>query len=794
MNVADITTEDVEYFFNKYKYNSEQVFHLERKMIAESYDFSKWEEMRAKTSVVTRKYFVENEKLMDVCLRPAIATPDLLKEEVVEKYLRLILLFLFESNIDQHLCEDFPKSVLKSQKKYSDLIIFEANLVLGISLSCGGSENFDEANEYFNKAWSIYKNFNAAPDNDTRVNMAIGYSYHMMAYALYKSDDYAGFIKVYNNFERIIRFNTDDLCVKMWGPEADYQLHTEIILRHMRCFGIMIAGLNNYDFKDDSHKTEENYVALKNICTWVEREFSEEEVEGCFNPMVFTYYYKLRYKNNQIDFYNYQICLLDLFNKIKSNELTYSEAEFPQDDDPLDPQFARVIDKMKIFSFTFTSTYILYPELYSLTDDEELEMLLIGLIRKYFINCKYAAKGFSEDRYIIDLVLTISKSFKSVEEFISFINTIFVHRQISSAIHFSMVQSLTTMCFSHMVVRRPDLFVIPGKYDTSEQVLAHKKELMDFIRNGSALHDIGKLGSTNAVNLHYRRITSSEFATIKKHPELGAEIASKIPYLQEYHDLILGHHKYWDGVDGYPKEFENTYSIYRNYIGLLTICDCIDTSTDSQGRNYAKVKNFDDVLFELKADVGRRYSQELVEIIDGDESLKDELRYATSSVRKFTSYKTYNEYIQPNTNFSKENEKDVCIYRKEMHDKVAEFYKKCYQDKDVSMMDYIFKLIENKDNKTLVVHDMKGDIYGIFTGRVLKEDDELIFNIDELLVLPQARRKGLASELIIDAIITLKPYNVKRLRINYKSIDPTANFFWIQGFVPAPNGAMEKQI
>ena len=794
MNVADITTENVEYFFNKYKYNAEQIFHLERKMIGESYDFSKWEEMRAKTSIATRDFFIENEKLLDVCLRPAIADPEKLQEEVVEKYLRQILLFLFENNIDLHLCMDFPKAVLKADREYSDLIVFEANLVLGIALSCSGTGTFADADSYFQKAWAVYKSFAACPDDDTRVNLAIGYNYHMMAFALYKSDDYSGFLQTYNNFERIIRFASPELCEKMWGPKADYQFHTELILRHQRCFGLMMAGFNNFACKNPDYQTEENTVALNNILSWLEREFQEEEVEGAINPMVFTFYYKWQLCWNRIKQNEYETCLLDCFNKVKNLESDYSEAGFPQDDDPVDPQFVKVINKMKIFSLCFTRVYILYLELYRVTGDDELKSIIIGLIRQYFENLKYAAKGFSVDNFIIDLVVAISDYFENASEFITFVNTIFVHRQISSAIHFSMVQSIISMCFTHMVIKRPELFVIKGVYDTPKQVLDNRRELTNFVRNSAALHDLGKLACTNAVNLHYRRITSSEFGIIKAHPTIGGEIAKKIPYLEKYHDVIIGHHKFWDGVDGYPKEFENVYSIYRYYIGLISICDCIDTSTDSQGRNYAKIKNFDDILTELKADAGRRYCPEIVEMIDSDESLKDELRYATTSVRKITSYKTFNEFVKPNVSFVREDEKDVCVYLPEMHNSLVAFYNACYPEQDASISEEMVKIVENSDNKTLVVHDMKNEIFGILTGRVILEGKERIFNIDDLIVHPNYRRKGFGSELIIDAIITLKSYNVKKLRINYSGVGNIVNFFWIQGFIPAPDGSMEKQI
>ena len=43
MKVEDITAEKVVFFFNKYKHNTEQIIHLERRILSESYDFEKWQ-------------------------------------------------------------------------------------------------------------------------------------------------------------------------------------------------------------------------------------------------------------------------------------------------------------------------------------------------------------------------------------------------------------------------------------------------------------------------------------------------------------------------------------------------------------------------------------------------------------------------------------------------------------------------------------------------------------------------------------------------------------------------------
>ena len=48
---------------------------------------------------------------------------------------------------------------------------------------------------------------------------------------------------------------------------------------------------------------------------------------------------------------------------------------------------------------------------------------------------------------------------------------------------------------------------------------------------------------------------------------------------EPYIDVILGHHKTYDGKGGYPADFDNTASSKRILIDLITIADCTDAAT-----------------------------------------------------------------------------------------------------------------------------------------------------------------------------------------------------------------------
>lgn len=72
---------------------------------------------------------------------------------------------------------------------------------------------------------------------------------------------------------------------------------------------------------------------------------------------------------------------------------------------------------------------------------------------------------------------------------------------------------------------------------------------------GAHLHDIGKLGIPDAILFKPAALSSGEWAIVRRHPVLGAELILPVPALQEISLVILHHHERWDG-DGYPNQLQ----------------------------------------------------------------------------------------------------------------------------------------------------------------------------------------------------------------------------------------------
>jgi putative two-component system response regulator len=69
---------------------------------------------------------------------------------------------------------------------------------------------------------------------------------------------------------------------------------------------------------------------------------------------------------------------------------------------------------------------------------------------------------------------------------------------------------------------------------------------------GGRLHDIGKIGVRDEILLKPGRLTNEEFAHIKKHPVIGANIIKSIPSFSDVIPIVLSHHERIDGK-GYPE-------------------------------------------------------------------------------------------------------------------------------------------------------------------------------------------------------------------------------------------------
>jgi len=82
--------------------------------------------------------------------------------------------------------------------------------------------------------------------------------------------------------------------------------------------------------------------------------------------------------------------------------------------------------------------------------------------------------------------------------------------------------------------------------------LGMSKSEIENVKRASMLHDLGKIGISEKILLKKSSLSDKEFAHIKKHPQIGADILRPIQSLHSIIPLVLYHHERWDGM-GYPR-------------------------------------------------------------------------------------------------------------------------------------------------------------------------------------------------------------------------------------------------
>ncbi|HOD82201.1 MAG: Cyclic di-GMP phosphodiesterase response regulator RpfG [Planctomycetes bacterium ADurb.Bin126] len=126
------------------------------------------------------------------------------------------------------------------------------------------------------------------------------------------------------------------------------------------------------------------------------------------------------------------------------------------------------------------------------------------------------------------------------------------------------------------------------------------------IRVAALVHDIGKIGVPDVVLSKPGPLSDAEFALVRRHPELGADIVRNMPTFAREADLVLHHHERWDG-QGYP----NGVAGRDIPLGarIIQLADSIDAML--MPRLYKGAYPLEHVIAEIRQCAGEQFDPEL---------------------------------------------------------------------------------------------------------------------------------------------------------------------------------------
>jgi putative two-component system response regulator len=128
------------------------------------------------------------------------------------------------------------------------------------------------------------------------------------------------------------------------------------------------------------------------------------------------------------------------------------------------------------------------------------------------------------------------------------------------------------------------------------------------IRRAALLHDIGMIAVPDAVLHQPRSLTPAEFAQVKMHPVVGAELCQALPDGEKVAALIRHHHERWHG-GGYPDGLSGK----DIPIGarIIAVADAFDTLISD--RPYRSALTPDGALDVLVMGAGAQWDPDVVE-------------------------------------------------------------------------------------------------------------------------------------------------------------------------------------
>jgi diguanylate cyclase (GGDEF)-like protein len=141
--------------------------------------------------------------------------------------------------------------------------------------------------------------------------------------------------------------------------------------------------------------------------------------------------------------------------------------------------------------------------------------------------------------------------------------------------------------------------------EISKRLKLPKNEI-EHIRKAVILHDIGKVGINENILLKDSKLTTTEFETMKKHPQLSTDLIRPLYFLRGTVPLILYHHERWDGK-GYPHRLKGK----EIPIGarIIAIVDAYRSLTSN--RPYRKAYSKSSAMKILRKESGTKFDPQV---------------------------------------------------------------------------------------------------------------------------------------------------------------------------------------
>lgn len=625
-----LTLERITEFEISYRKNMDEVWYWEKQLVKPQ-PHDAWMLTVKRRSEAMRTVYLENQKQFTELFA---GLEEDMNDDVVEKLYKMLLELFFENGYDDavlmvHIAQKLiPYYEAKNDDIHMiNLLNVETFIITEYFYRQNRYPGKFSSSLYHNKLYAYRVKYKELPVEERRIILA---NYHNMICTLPlllpQELNYA--LDIYDDFLKLIK---DEEIIKLHKADETFVLRRDSIQNGIWNTAVIIEHFDRSHLLHFYHLLKEEYD-----------EKMENGNQELSNVIISAYYYTSAYlKEYQI--VNTGIGWTDAYNRLF----------------PIADKLLKELESIKFETIDDTFLWNLYYpyvetacflfKIYQYRNKPDTDPVMKEFIQRgtqifnKFPRDEYTWMMYGDHADWCELALGVLSSPEEQEDLIK---SIIVKGQIQTYIHSQMVALLANAILEQIIQHKPDLLFCLPCCETTLDVQKNAKSLHDYVSHAALYHDIGKNRIAAVINQQSRKLSDEEFALIRQHPEHPETgILKGSSNFAQYYDIIAGHHKSYDGKTGYPAYFDNVHSPVRILIDLITICDCLDASTDRLGRNYAGGKEFHDVLMELKQESGTRYNPDIVSLILESKFLKKELNDIVNDGRKEVYYQTYKEYF-----------------------------------------------------------------------------------------------------------------------------------------------------
>ena len=134
-------------------------------------------------------------------------------------------------------------------------------------------------------------------------------------------------------------------------------------------------------------------------------------------------------------------------------------------------------------------------------------------------------------------------------------------------------------------------------------------QYLTVLARAAFLHDIGKMAIPGKILHKPGPLDDAEKLIMRTHCEIGYNMLTRIPFLREAADIVLGHHEFFDGT-GYPRQLRGEQIVLGARI--ISIANALDAMlSDCPYRNALPMSHARE---EIRRCAGTQFDPRIVEV------------------------------------------------------------------------------------------------------------------------------------------------------------------------------------